>query len=222
MLWLLFPVNDHVVLLHGLWLRGSAMGWLQRRLQREGFATRVFDYASVDAGLEATGARLREVVRGLAGRVHLVGHSLGGVLAALAVQREPDLIDGRIVGLGAPVGGSVAARSLVRLPGGPALLGSSAQVLTRGLSRWEGPRQLGIIAGRMPLGLGFLFGGLHLPHDGTVAVAETRLSGLTDHRVIAAAHTGLVYSELAARHVVTFLREGCFAAASQTRERASA
>lgn len=201
---------EHVVLLHGLWLRSSAMGWLERRLRREGFAAQVFDYSSVDAGLAATVARLRDLIRGLEGRVHLVGHSLGGMLAALAVQQEPDLIDGRIVGLGAPVCGSVASRSLARLPGGPALLGSSAHILAHGLSPWDNPRQLGVIAGRLPLGLGFLFGSLHLPHDGTVAVAETRLPGMTDHRVIAAAHTGLVYSESAARHVVAFLRDGRF------------
>lgn len=205
-------MNEHVILLHGLWLRGSAMGWLDRRLLHAGYSTQVFDYSSVDAGLAATHARLREMVRRLAGRVHLVGHSLGGVLAALAVQREPDLIEGRIVGLGAPVAGSVAARSLVRLPGGPALLGSSAHLLTSGLLRWQGPRQIGIIAGRLPLGLGFVFGGLQLPHDGTVAVAETRLPGIADHRVIAAAHSGLLYSHLAARHVVAFLRTGRFAA----------
>jgi hypothetical protein len=90
------------------------------------------------------------------------------------------------------------------------MLGHSVQLLERGLERWDGPQQLGVIAGRLPFGLGFLLGGVSAPHDGTVAVEETRLPGIADHRVIAAAHTGLVYSDEAARHTIDFLRDGHF------------
>ncbi|MBS0192657.1 MAG: alpha/beta fold hydrolase [Proteobacteria bacterium] len=205
-------MTDSVVLLHGLWLRGGAMAFLQRRLRVAGFSPLVFDYASVHEGIEAAATRLHKLVQGLDGKVHLVGHSLGGVLATLAVQRDPTLIDGRIVCLGSPLRGSSAARSLARFPGGTSLLGGSRELLERGLERWDGPQQIGVIAGRLPLGLGWMLGGLHLPHDGSVAVAETRLPGLADHRVIAAAHTGLVYSEQAAIYTGAFLREGRFAA----------
>lgn len=199
-----------VVLLHGLWLRSAAMGYLGRRLQAAGFATHAFDYSSIHDGVDAAGAALAACVRKISGTVHLVGHSLGGVLAATIVQRQPDLIDGRIVCLGSPLNGSAAARGLRRWPGGAGLLGRSMEFLERGLPPWQGTPALGMIAGRLPIGLGFLLGGLHGPHDGTVAVAETRLQGLTDHRVIPAAHTGLVYSDLAAGLVAGFLRKGVF------------
>jgi pimeloyl-ACP methyl ester carboxylesterase len=204
-------IGEPVLLLHGLWLRGVAMNYLARRLHAEGFDPHTFDYATARDGLEAASDRLRERVRAFGGGpVHLVGHSLGGLLAAMIVQRHPDLIDGRIVCLGSPLRGSAASRSLKGIPGGAALLGSSAELLGHGLDRWSGPQQLGVIAGRLPLGLGFLLGGVAAPHDGTVAVEETRLPGITDHRVIAAAQTGLAFSDEAARQVAAFLRDGRF------------
>ena len=48
------------------------------------------------------------------------------------------------------------------------------------------------------------------PSDGTVAVAETRLPGLADHCLVAASHTGLVFSRPAAGQAAAFLRHGRF------------
>ncbi len=203
--------TERVILLHGLWLRGMAMSFIARRLETAGFDPQTFDYATVRDGIDVASERLREQINILgSGKVHLVGHSLGGLVAAMIVQRHPDLIDGRIVCLGAPLRGSAAARSLKGIPGGSAMLGHSVELLENGLERWDGPQQLGVIAGRLPLGLGFLLGGVKSPHDGTVAVEETHLPGIADHRVIAAAHTGLVYSNEAAQHTIAFLREGRF------------
>ena len=207
-------MTERVILLHGLWLRGGAMAYLARRLEAAGFDTQTFDYSTVRDGIDVASEVLRERIGASGnGKVHLVGHSLGGLLAAMIVQRNPDLIDGRIVCLGAPLRGSAAARSLKGIPGGSTLLGRSAEVLEHGLDRWDGPCELGVIAGRLPLGMGFLLGGVTAPHDGTVSVEETRLPGIADHRVIAAAHTGLVYSDQAARHAIAFIRDGRFASA---------
>ncbi len=207
-------MTERVILLHGLWLRGVAMSYLSRRLDVEGFDAQTFDYSTVRDGIDVASERLRERIGAFGnGKVHLVGHSLGGLVAAMIVQRHPDLIDGRIVCLGAPLRGSAAARSLKGIPGGSAMLGHSAGLLERGLDRWDGPQQLGVVAGRLPIGLGFLLGGVTAPHDGTVAVEETCLPGITDHCVIAAAHTGLVYSDKAVQQIVAFLRDGRFGTA---------
>lgn len=205
---------ERVILLHGLWLRGMAMQYMSRRLVAAGFDAQTFDYATVRDGIDVASERLRACVGAVgSSKVHLVGHSLGGLIAAMIVQRHPEMIDGRIVCLGAPLRGSAAARSLNGIPGGSAMLGHSVELLERGLDRWDGPQQMGVIAGRLPLGLGFLLGGVSAPHDGTVAVEETRLPGISDHRVIAAAHTGLVYSDAAAQHTIEFLRNGRFGTA---------
>lgn len=205
-------MTETVILLHGLWLRGVAMSYLSRRLALAGFDAKLFDYSSVRDGLDVAGENLRATIRACGpGRVHLVGHSLGGLIAATIVQHQPDLLDGRIVCLGSPLRGSAASRQLKAIPGGRNLLGRSVEFLEKGLERWDAPQQLGAIAGRLPIGLGFLLGGLQGPHDGTVAVEETRLPGMTDHRVIAAAHTGLPFCDEGARQTVGFLRDGRFA-----------
>jgi hypothetical protein len=67
-----------------------------------------------------------------------------------------------------------------------------------------------MVAGDRPLGLGQVLGHFDGDSDGTVAVAETRLAGLADHVVVPASHTGLVFSPIAARQVVAFLRDGRF------------
>ena len=203
-------MTEPVLLLHGLWLRGVAMGHFARALNDAGFDAHTFDYASVHGGTDATIVRLHERIFALGDRTHLVGHSLGGLLAVGAAQRDARLTRGRIVCLGSPLLGSTTARSLRHLPGGAMLLGGSAELLQQGLQRWDGPQQVGVIAGRLPLGIGMLLGGLRGQHDGTVAVVETRLPGVADHRVIAAAHTGLPFSDEAARLTIAFLRNGHF------------
>ena len=40
-------MTEHVILLHGLWMRGFTLAALRRRLERAGFAVDLFDYASV-------------------------------------------------------------------------------------------------------------------------------------------------------------------------------
>jgi pimeloyl-ACP methyl ester carboxylesterase len=204
-------VSDAVVLLHGIWMRGFSLGALRARLVQAGFAPQLFEYASVAQGPEPSVRRLIERVGRLAAaRVHLVGHSLGGLIALQAARREGALPPGHVVCLGSPLRGSAAARGLSRFPGGAVMMGRSGEILREGLARWDGSRPVGVIAGRLPLGLGRLVGSLDEPNDGTVSVHETRLDGIDDHLTLPASHTGLPFSSEAADQVVHFLRDGRF------------
>ncbi len=199
--------GERVILLHGLWLGGYAMGWLARRLQRAGFATEIFAYASLHGRPEAAADRLRLRIGAAGGeRVHLIGHSLGGVVAALASAglQTP----GHTLCLGSPLAGSAVA---VRVAGvAPWLIGQSRSLLFDGLPAWNGPRPLGMIAGNRGLGLGRLAGPIAGAHDGTVAVSETRLPGLAVHLVLPVTHSGLIFSEQVAEAAIHFLRQGHF------------
>jgi pimeloyl-ACP methyl ester carboxylesterase len=200
---------DNLILLHGLWMRGIALTALRHRLETAGFTVGTFDYMSVAAPLEKTLANLRGRIGELDGTVHVVGHSLGGLLALLACRDDTTLPPGRIVCMGSPLTGSAAAHHLAER-GGAWLLGHSQKVLEQGLQRWDGPREVGMVAGRMPVGLGAMLGHIDGEHDGTVALAETRLPGLTDHCTVEASHTGLLFSTAAANAVITFLQHGRF------------
>lgn len=211
-------MTEHIILLHGLWMRGFALSMLHHRLMEAGFRVHRFDYLSVAASEQRILDRLHERIAGLAGEadaVHLVGHSLGGLLALRACSECAPLPPGRIVCLGSPLRGSAAARGFARWGrGSEILLGHNRQLLEQGFERWDGGREVGMIAGRMALGLGAVLGHLQGEHDGTVAVAETRLPGLADHCVVESSHTSLLFSPEVARRVACFLREGHFPAVS--------
>lgn len=207
-------MSEHVILLHGLWMRGFALSMLHHRLMEAGFRVHRFDYLSMAASEQRILDGLHARMDGLAAEaeaVHLVGHSLGGLLALRACRESDTLPPGRIVCLGSPLRGSAAARGFAGWGrGGELLLGHNRQLLEQGFERWDGPREVGVIAGRTPLGLGAVLGHFEGEHDGTVAVEETRLPGLSDHRVVESNHTSLLFSPEVARLVAGFLHAGHF------------
>lgn len=207
---------EHVILLHGLWMRGFALAVLHKRLIAAGFRVHRFDYLSVAATQQHILDQLHAQMSDLAtdgAAVHLVGHSLGGLLALRACAQDAGMPAGRVVCLGSPLLGSAAARNFAAWGrGGQVLLGHNRELLQQGFARWQGPREVGMVAGRLPLGLGAMLGNLHGEHDGTVAVAETLLPGLADHCVVESNHMGLLFSADVAQRVETFLQQGHFPA----------
>lgn len=202
-----------VVIIHGLWMTGIESSLLRFRLQNEyGYDVRVFQYDTVTAGLDENSRRLEAFLDDIEAQLlHLVGHSLGGVLALHTVLRGVPDRPGRVVCLGSPLRGSQVAGGLTRWEIGEAILGRARESLVEGaLERYTGGRQVGVIAGSLGLGLGQFVGALPEPHDGTVSVAETELPGVTDHLVLPVSHTGLLISEAVADQSAYFLRHGRF------------
>jgi pimeloyl-ACP methyl ester carboxylesterase len=111
-----------ILLVHGIIENRSVFTVLRRRLHRQGFGRiRTVNYGPWSADVRSAAARLGDAVARLcadtgAERVHIVGHSLGGILARYYVQRlGGDARVHTVVTLGSPHGGSRAARLL---PGG--------------------------------------------------------------------------------------------------------
>ena len=119
---------------------------------------------------------------------------------------------GRIVLLGAPVRGSAAARVAGSIGVGQWLIGPSAAEALVSHRRRVAPagREVGIIAGTRPVGLGRWFARFDEPNDGTVAVSETQLEGACDRLVLPVSHLGMLMSPRAADACGQFLREGRF------------
>jgi pimeloyl-ACP methyl ester carboxylesterase len=201
-------MSPRVVLIHGIWMPATVMAWMAARLREAGFACETFSYHGVTRGPEEAVGRLREMLS--AGPAHVLAHSLGGLVTLEALRGQPQIPVERVVCLGSPLRGSGAAQGMRRRPWAAAMLGQAADLLERGFERWPGPGELGSIAGTLPHGLGHVFGGFRDEHDGSVAVAETRLPGMADHAVIRASHSGMLFSPEAARLAIAFFREGRF------------
>jgi pimeloyl-ACP methyl ester carboxylesterase len=200
-----------VVLIHGLWMKGVEMTLLRRRLRRAGFRVQLFRYASLMRALPDNAQRLHAFIQGLdAETVHLVAHSLGGLLVRQLFHDHPSQPAGRVVTLGSPHAGSRVADAMAATGVTGFLLGRSAEPLRGEVPGWECPRALGSLAGDLSMGIGWLVPALPRPNDGTVAVAETRLAGMAEHRVVHASHFGLLFSAEAARQTVCFLQQGHF------------
>lgn len=201
-------MSRRVILLHGLWMPGASMQWFASKLAAAGFAPEIFAYHGVTDGPETAVPRLVQQLR--QGDADIVAHSLGGLIALEALCALPPAPTRRVVCLGSPLNGSGAVSGMLRWAPAAAMFGRSADLLQQGVQCWEGDAQVGVIAGRVPHGLGALFAGFDGEHDGTVAVDETRLPGLTDHVVVDASHSGLLFSTEAAEQAVAFLRDGRF------------
>jgi pimeloyl-ACP methyl ester carboxylesterase len=201
-----------VVVVHGLWLNGFETFLLRERLVRAGFAPTPFRYPSTNASLEEVTAALAQRLRMFSGPVHLVAHSLGGLITLEALATERDLPPGRIVLLGSPVQGSRAARAVASWSLGAQILGALAvSQLTCAPGRsWNLEREVGLIAGSRSAGVGRFLVDLPEPNDGTVAVDETRLSGAAGHRVLDVSHIGMLFSAAVAESAVEFLTSGSF------------
>jgi pimeloyl-ACP methyl ester carboxylesterase len=210
--------GELVVLVHGIWMTGLELIMLSDRLRHNGFITRRFYYPSLKSAPADNADSLYQYIRQQqADRVHLVAHSLGGIVLLHLFDRYSDLPPGRLVLMGSPVRGSQVARRLAGSRITRMLLGRSGERgLLGGVPEWRGERELGVISGYGGFGAGSLLGGMPGPGDGTVAVAETCIAHAADSCLIPTSHTGMVVSSAVAREVSEFLKTGRFSGKYRT------
>ena len=200
-----------VILVHGLWMGGWIMQGLRLRLSRHGYAADTFAYPSIAQSLDEharrLAARIGEVQEPV---IHLVGHSLGGLVILRCLRNHGESRIGRIVLMGTPVRACMAGRRLEHLFAGKRLLGASRDIW-HSLPEVFRPRgELGVIAGSRPLGLGRML--MHLPgtNDGVVRLEETEVAGMRDRIVLPLSHSGMLVSAQTARQTAVFLERGAF------------
>jgi pimeloyl-ACP methyl ester carboxylesterase len=207
-----------VILVHGLWMNRYICMPLALGLQREGFKPYLFGYSSLHCNMATNAASLAAFAAGLsADTVHLVGHSLGGLVVLRTLTDHASFRSSRAVLLGSPVRGSLVARSLTHRRGGKLLLGLSMMDWNVApLDAWSGSTEVGIIAGSFRLGMAMFFSrNLPLPNDGAVAVEETQLPGAKGHIILPVSHTGMLLSSRVMRETALFLRTGSFSRAPE-------
>ena len=204
--------KETVILVHGIWVNGLDMILLRKQLEHAGYDTRRFSYHSVRSTPVENALALQtfsETVKSTV--IHYVCHSLGGLVVRHLFYNYPQRTPGRVVTLGTPHNASSAARALTRFAPARLLFGRSThQGLVGNVPPWRGTHEIGVIAGTVRFGLGLLVSGVPEPNDGTVAVSETILKGMTDHITVSTSHTGMLFSKAAADQTIHFLKNGHF------------
>jgi len=205
------PVRKAVILVHGLWMGGWAMQGLRLLLSRRGYAATALDYRSMGQGLDEHARRLAARIAELRRpAIHLVGHSLGGLVILRYLRAYGEQHTGRIVLLGTPARACMAGLRLGNLAAGERLLGASRDIWRSLPDDYRPQCELGVIAGSRPWGLGRLVMRLPGTNDGVVRLEETEVAGMRDRIVLPVSHSGMLVSARVARQVAAFLERGVF------------
>lgn len=207
-----------VVLVHGLGRSDWSMARLGSALREAGYATCNQEYPSRQETVPELAAYVANAVERVNRQgydtVHLVTHSLGGILARYWLQRADLPGQGRVVMLSPPNHGSEVIDALgdqawFQWIMGPAALelATDDQALVNQLEPIDVP--VGVITGTRSSDPWFnvLFQG---DHDGKVSVASARLSEADGFRLASAGHTFIMNDEEVRFWVAFFLTNGFF------------
>ncbi len=211
---------DCVVLLHGLARSSTSMNKMQEALEEDGYRTANVDYPLHEFEIEKL-ANIA-VEEGLAtcrayedvDKIDFVTHSLGGILVRqyLSVHSIDEL--GRVVMLGPPNQGSVAADDLEGLPGFDWINGPAGHQLGKGKASVPlalGPVdfELGVIAGNRTIDP-ITSALLEDPDDGRVSVEDTKVEGMADFIIVPNSHAFMMSMRGPIELTKTFLHTGSF------------
>ncbi len=205
-------------MVHGIARTYRSMRSLAKFLKSKGYPVLNVDYPSTRVSLESLVEHIYKQVaefnRDTQRKIHFVGYSLGGLMVRGLIDRYRPSNLGRVVQLAPPNQGSEVAdfwknNFLFKWIFGPA--GQELGAREKSFARILGPVdfELGIIAGNRtwdPISSAMIQG----PDDGKVSVASTKVSGFTDHIVIPATHTFIIYNREAWNQTLHFLEHGKF------------
>lgn len=199
-----------VVLIHGLGANRWFLWSLDRHLVRAGFRTINWSYPSVRREIETHGRSLRQLLRHLeedpgCQRIHLVTHSMGGIIARWALAEWIPGKLGRIAMLGPPNQGSHVATRVARL------LGWFCKPLSQLSDRADSFVNL------LPAPQGLEIGVIAALHDRVVRVRSTFLPVQADHLEVPCGHNMILFRRDVALHVEWFLKSGAFALPPEVR-----
>ena len=199
-----------VLLVHGMGRTPLSMVRLGLRLGAAGMRVHYFGYFAPAESVERMTVRLARRLHAMPGPYIVVGHSLGGVLLRLAIDRLPDGTrrPERLVLVGSPHGAPRLARRLSRWPVYRLVSGEAGQMLAdpsrmAALPRPAVPCTVVVGTRGFPARLS-PFG--EEPNDGLVAVVEAIPGEAAKTLTLARGHTFLMNAREVREHICDLAR----------------
>jgi alpha-beta hydrolase superfamily lysophospholipase len=198
---------ETVIILHGLGRSGASMRKLAAATGAAGFQALVLDYPS-------TGHAIDTLADGLCprlppqGRLHFVGHSLGGILAKKLAKRLDPARRGRVVQIGAPnFGSELAARAGILSK----VMGPALAELHPNPGEDDSALDIGAIGGTAALAAYSLITGIDGENDGKVSL-RSAFGHAPEGKKLAlpVAHSLMMRDQRVINAAVDFLQNGCF------------
>jgi pimeloyl-ACP methyl ester carboxylesterase len=207
--------RETVVLLHGLGRSKSAMWLLALRIEAAGFDVMRIGYDSLGAPPERIVASVSQGIDACCKEaprpVHLVGHSLGGLIIRAYLAENELRTPGRVVLIATPNAGTPLVDAYreswwMDLAGPTAKsLGTEPDSFPNSLPAADYP--VGVIAGIRDARFVDLIPG---DDDGLVPLESTKVAGMIDFIIVKSNHAWMRYSRDVARQTIAFLRTGEF------------
>ncbi len=214
--------KETVVILHGIARTSSSMINVEDYLQSAGYKTLNITYPSTDNNIDGIAKYLRskfltEEFWRSAGQVHIVTHSMGGLVARRYLDNYKDIIPehslGRVVMLAPPNGGSEVSDLIHNIAPYKWYYGSAGDELTteaQSKNKSDIYYDLGIIAGTKEWP--YFVAAFVTPgkSDGRVTVEKTKLEGMKDHVSVNGTHTFIMDKTDVHIQIAQFLKNGVF------------
>jgi len=205
-------VNETIVIVPGIYTPRFVMMPLARRFRQQGYEPIIFRHRYLMQTPERNAQTLRLYIQQLGNSaVHLVGHSLGGLVILHLLSTEHKLPVKRVVLLGTPVHGSAVARKIHAKSWARWILGKSVvKALLHGAPHAQIKNEIGVLYGTARAGLSALLFQMDGVGDGVVLAAETQLNAATDRASIPHSHAIMLFSKVVADKTLLFIQTGQF------------
>jgi triacylglycerol esterase/lipase EstA (alpha/beta hydrolase family) len=202
----LYAKSDQaIVLVHGLWMSRWSFALIANYLKKEGYKVYRFGYKSSTKPFEFNCQKLRAFVNSRREQtVHLVVHSMGGILSMRTLPQIKK--QGKLIMLGSPVNGSQAARAMTQKKWTSWMLKHATEPLTNGVVNPKVMRSSLMISGTSNgIGIAKLITNLPKPNDGTVALIETQAQWINEQINVKTNHFRMLFHKKIKQLISKFL-----------------
>ncbi|MBL4661664.1 MAG: alpha/beta hydrolase [Alcanivoracaceae bacterium] len=201
----MLPAQQAVVLVHGLWMSRWSFAFIAKYLSAKGYKVYRFGYATTSKPFAFNMLKLQAFVNSRTEEtVHLVVHSMGGILSMRCLPKIKKT--GKLIMLGTPVNGSQAAIAMGQKRWSSWLLKHASEPLENGVVDPQVFRESCMIAGTSSyIGISRLVTKLPKPNDGTVALKETQADWIDLHTTEKTNHFRMLFHKKIQYKIGAFL-----------------